>query len=170
MKARTRARLLAETRRAWDRDAQGRAPRPGPPRPGDVFVIDQPGEIAVEWVILDCDGEDGRRVLAAPADGYALAGSSDVAVSDAAPSGALVVRCGHAAGGLDAAVFATAARVGALAPEDLARARRRWAQIRDGSFTPSQRAREVDGDPDYREWLAAVVEPARQDLIERGGG
>lgn len=163
----TRARLLAATRRAWKHDADQRTRRSGPPRPGDVFVIDQPGEIAVEWVILGCDPHDGHRVLAAPADGYAPAGSGDVTVSESAPSGPLVVRCGHAAGGLDAAVFPAAARVGALDPEDVDRARRRWSEIRDGALRPSRRAREVDDDPDYREWLAAVVEPARLDLIGR---
>lgn len=167
MKAETRARLRAATRRAWERaDSRGR--RTGPPKPGDIFVIDQPGDVAVEWVILDRDPRDGHRVLAAPADGFALAGSGDVAVSESAPSGPLVVRCGHAASGLDAAVFAAAARVGALAPEDVARARRRWSEIRDGTLSPSRRAREVDDDPDYREWLAAVVEPARLDLVGRG--
>lgn len=168
MKAEMRARLLAATRRAWERSADPHTDRAGRPQPGDVFVIDQPGELAVEWVILDRDPQDGHRLLAAPADGYSLAGSGDVAVSDSALSGPLVVRCAHAAGGLDAAVFLAGVRVGVLDAEDVARARRRWAEIRDGTLTPSRRAREVDDDPDYREWLAVVVEPARLDLIDRG--
>lgn len=171
MRLDTRARLLAETQRAWRRHADFKArlgdDGPRPPRPGDVFVIDQPGELAVEWVILAQDPRDGCRVLAAPADGNALAGSGDVAVPESAPFGPLTVRCGHAAGWLPAGLFPGDARVGVLDPEDVARAWRRWSELQDGTLAVSRRAREVDDDPDYRDWVELVVEPARRDLVAR---
>ncbi len=162
-----RAQLLRATRQAVRRQADLRAQIGSqverPPAPGDVFGVAQTAGTGVEWVILASDPEDSRRLLAAPADGGTLLGSGDLAMSESAPSGPLTVRCRFGAW-LDAELFDPRSRTAVLSLADLARARDRWHQISDGVFSGSVLGREVDDDPEYRDWLDEVVAPAHRAL------
>ena len=136
-----------------------------PPEPGDLFVLSETAEHSVEWAILDRDPADPRRLLAVPADASSLIGSADVAVPEDLPSAPLSLRCGYSVW-LDAEAFDPEMRTGFLEPETLERARRKRDLVERGVATGSVLEREVDGEAEYREWLA-VLERARAAAPER---
>ena len=159
-----RERLLAETREAWQGSSAARAEvdrqRARPPAPGDLFVLAQSAEGAVEWAILDRDAEG--RLLAVPADANVLVGSADVVcVQDGVP---LVLRCAFAvrlAGGR----FERGRRSGAVAPADVEGALARCSALDRGERVGSVLEHEVDQDPEYHDWVEEVLEPARRDVL-----
>jgi hypothetical protein len=150
-----RERLLASTARAGIPPVRG-----GPPRPGDLFVLNATGDLPVEWAILDHWPEKGQ-LLAVPADQSPLAGSADVEVpAVAAPGGPLSLRCRFGAW-LDAGLFDPGLRSGSLAPETVAEALRRVRRIEDGTLEPAGLAEEVDADSEYQDWIREVPDQAR---------
>ncbi len=133
-----------------------------PPGPGDVYLLSEGMDEAIEWVVLE---QDGERWFAVPADTVPLAGSADVAVPAARPCGPLCLRCGSGLW-LDRPPDA-GERTGTLAPEDLEQARDRRRAVAAGD-TGSVTGREVDGDPEYRQWLE-VVSQVRAAVAARRG-
>ncbi len=158
-----RERLLAETREAWQREAAARAEvdeRRGPPAPGDVFVLAESADSAVEWAVLD-EAPDGR-LLAVPADADVLVGSADaVAVRDGVP---LTLRCAFAVR-LEAVRLERGRRTARLTPAEIARARALCSALEGGEAVGSVPEQEVDQDPEYRDWVEGVLEPARRTLL-----
>jgi len=130
--------------------AEGRAGEP--PRPGDRFVLAETGALPVQWVVLDQDPENAQRLRVVPWDDHPLAGSHDLAVDDV-----VRLRCGLAVW-LDREVLSRGVRAGVVDSEVVERARRLRAAIADGTLRASIRAREVDGDPDYRSWLEMLAQ------------
>ncbi len=130
--------------------AEGRGGEP--PQPGDRFVLDETSALPVQWVVLEEDPENAQRLRVIPWDDHPLAGSHDLAVDDV-----VRLRCGLAAW-LDREVLSRGMRAGVVDPEVLERARRLRAAIVGGTLRASIRAREVDGDPDYRSWLETLAQ------------
>ncbi len=148
-------RQTGEASRAVEADTCRRAGRP--PAAGDLFVLAETAEHSVEWVILDLDPADPRRLLAVPADCNSLAGSADVAVK--AARGRLSLRCAYPAW-IDAEACDPSLRTGCLEPETLERARRKQGRVERGTAAGSVLEREVDAEAEYLEW-ADVLEQAR---------
>ncbi len=148
---------------AVDTDVERR--RGGPPEAGDLFVLSETQEHAVEWAILDRDPEDPSRLLAIPADANSLVGSCDVAVPEDAPRGCLSLRCGHAVW-LDAGALEPGMRTGFLDRQTIARARRKRDGVERGAANGTVLERGVDGEAEYREW-ARTLEAARAAVPER---
>ena len=130
-----------------------------PPEPGDLFVFAETAEHDVEWAILERDPADSRRLLAVPADTCSLAGSADVAVGAGKPRDDLTLRCGHPVW-LDAETLDPGLRTGALEASTVERARQRLALVESGAAIPSVRARDVDDEAEYRNWIE-IIEQAR---------
>jgi hypothetical protein len=130
-------------------------------QPGDLFVLPATSELPVEWAILDRrpGGTAGQR-LAVPADTRPLVGGADVEVEAGAPGGPLVLRCGSGVW-LDASLFRSDLRSGALSPETVAEALQRWRHAEAGAIEASPLAEEAEADPEYRDWIRDVPERAR---------
>ncbi len=128
------------------------------PQPGDLYLLVETAESGIEWAVLELDPE-GSRLLVVPADTNPLAGSADVAVPEAASRGPLTLRCAYgtwlAMGRLESRL-----RAGALDPEHLERALETRRRIASGAPAPAR----MDDDPEYREWLSEILEPARAAL------
>ncbi len=163
-----RERLLAETRKAWQRSSAARVEiderRGQPAAPGDLFVLAESAEGAVEWAVLARDPEGW--LLAVPADANVLVGSADVVcVQDGVP---LTLRCAFAVR-LAAGRFERGRRSGAVAPADVERALTRCSALDRGERVGSVLEHEVDQDPEYLDWVEEVLEPARRTVLGREG-
>ncbi len=133
-----------------------------PPEPGDLYVLAETSEHPVEWVILDRDRADPRRLLTIPADMGSWVGSADVAIEAPRP---LTLRCAYGVW-IDAGAFRSENRTGFLEPESLERARGRLAAVERSEVTGSVLEREVDDEAEYREWRQ-TLEAAREAVPSR---
>ena len=98
------------------------------PEPGDLFVLTETADHAVEWAILDRDAGDPKWLLAVPADAWSIAGSADVRVAEDAPRGPLSLHCAHGVW-IQANAFDAEMRTGFLEPETLQQARRKCLEL-----------------------------------------
>ncbi len=107
--------------------------------------------MAVEWLIVERDSEDVRRLLVITVDDYPQVGSHDL---DLYPGGERLgnARCGLGTW-LDAATFRQELRTGFLQPDAVARILQKRTEIAAPTFAASLLGEEVDGDPGYRRWL-----------------
>ena len=154
----------ASSRFAAVEDAISRRHRQ-PPQRGDLFVLPQTAEWPVEWAILDSDASRPPKMLAILVDIHSQVGSADVAVPAAAPRGAMTLRCLYAVW-CDAEAFAPQGRTGFLDDESVEQALDKWRQVRNGAVTGSVDQREVDGESEYLDWVADVLQPARAAVLE----
>ncbi len=157
--------LLSQTATALRRDVALEAElaeRGGPPQPGDVYLFRATADLGLEWVVV-ATADDGR-LLVVPVDTHGYVGSADLEISGA-ELGPLSLRFGHGLW-LDATTFDPGLRSGALEPGDLARAQARQTELEAGKATASRRSREVDSDPEYRQWQATLA-AARAALAPR---
>lgn len=162
----SKAQLLEETRRQWDRSAPAQ-PDAGFPSPGDVVVSERTANFDVEWAVLAREPERPGQLLAVVADGQPIVGSADIEIPATSPGGPLVLRC-RWGGWIDAEVLAPAARTASLDSNDVARARHRQGEVEREAVSGSILALEVDDDPDYRDWVSEILEPAWQCLAGEG--
>ena len=126
--------------------------RDQPAEPGDLWVFPQTAELPLEWLILERDATDPRRVLVVPADTNPVSGPADVAVPKAAPGGPLLLRCGCGTW-VDSPEGDRARRTGFVEPEVVRQARERYAALK---------AEPGDREPDtinveYEDWMNDVV-------------
>ena len=160
--------LLAETlTQAQDmanREEAGSA-SVGPPSLGDVHVFEHTQDFPVEWVFVARDPATPELLLMIPADGNFLVGSCDLAMPDDSSVGALKLRCRF---GVWVATERLEGRppVGSVGEKVAGRARQKWLDVGQGDTIGSVLEREVDDDPEYREWVEEVLVPARQALVE----
>ncbi len=120
------------------------------PCPGDSFVLrstEHPGE----WLVVERNPDDVRRLLVVPVDDYPLLGSHDLELLPGSERVANA-RCDLATW-FDAATFRHELRTGSLQPEVLVRIGEKRAEIAEPTFTAPLLGEEVDGDPEYRHWL-----------------
>jgi len=129
-------------------------------RSGDLFLHPEACEGGVRWVVL-AGGEDEVWVMAC--DLSPLVGSADVAVPVGEGGGPLTLR-GAFDLRISPRVLAPEWRVGTLARARVERARAVAEGLAAGTHRGSALAREVDEDPEYEDWLAEVVAPAREAL------
>ncbi len=134
------------------------------PEPGEIFVLPETAELPVEWALLEARGE---RFLAVPADVQPLAGSRDLALGADVLSGPLVLRCGHGAE-IAASHLRPELRTGLLDPQSLATARELQANLAAGTAAEDPLGEEVDRDPEYRDWVEEVLDPARAGVVGLG--
>ncbi|MCP4658312.1 MAG: hypothetical protein GY856_23105 [bacterium] len=155
--------LLADSLRALDRYQQKQEVPAGesarPPATGDLYVLEPTRNFNLEWMLVAHDPADPDRFLAVPADGNFLAGSADVELPDDSAAGALSLRCRFATW-IGVALLDPALRVGVAGSGEVERARRKWFEVGDGEVAGPVLAREVDDDPEYRDWVEAVLIPA----------
>ncbi|MCP4664491.1 MAG: hypothetical protein GY856_54600 [bacterium] len=133
-----------------------------PPRPGDVYLLPETAELAIEWAVIAEEPGSGS-LLVVPADTHPLVGSADVGVPDEAKSGPLSLRCGFGVW-LGAEAFDPQRRTGLLEPFYVGRAKRKVNEIEAGTLVGTALEREVDEDPEYEDWTAEVLGPARAAL------
>ncbi len=134
--------------------------RPDPsPCPGDTFVLRETADFPVEWVIVERDLEDVRRLRVVPVDNYPQVGSHDIAVMVDEPGRVANIRCD-----LDtwllASSFRPELRSGMLAPEELGHVRRKRDAIASGIVATSLIEEDVDSDPEYRRWKDGTLQDA----------
>jgi hypothetical protein len=149
------AAVASRTRRGIE-EAAGR-----PPAAGDVFVLEATAGQPVEWLLLGPAGSAGA-FAAVPGDSHPFLGSSDLEVETTA--GPLRLR-GAASTRLGPETLDSGRRVATIAAGDLARVRGRLHELeRAERAEPPDNAllEEVDGSPDYREWLRETILPAVQ--------
>ncbi len=146
-------------------DQRPAAQAPPAVAPGDLFVLRETADYAVEWAIVARDARDPARLRAVPADTHPATGSADVRVPARAAAGPLNLRCAHAVW-LPEDLLDLRLRSGALDPTDRALAERRLAEIESdrGIAGSSPLGVETDRDPEYIEWIAEVVAPAAEAL------
>ncbi|MEP7011581.1 MAG: hypothetical protein ABJC13_14760 [Acidobacteriota bacterium] len=142
-------------------ERRGRAPEPG-----EIFVLSETAELPVEWALLEAGP---NSFLAIPADTQPLAGSRDFALGANVLSGPLVLRCGHAAE-IAASRLRPELRTGLLDPHSLAAARSLQKALAAGTSAADPVGEEVDRDPEYRDWVTEVLDPARAVLRGLGEG
>jgi hypothetical protein len=145
---------------ALERETRARARSTASPegeiRPGDLYVLPETADLPVEWAVLEPHPRHPRRWRAVPADTNPLAGSADVEVPADAAGGPLSLRCRFPVW-LEADVLAPERRTGRLSPEHVQEALHKRQQIERGEISASALAREVDVDPEYRDWVDEVV-------------
>ncbi len=139
-----------------------------PPRPGDTFLFRETSSYGVEWLVVEADLENQRRLLVVPVDDSPLVGSRDVEAADACDS-PLSIRCASGVW-LDAQAFDPELRTGSLQPEVVAEVRQRRNEIKDGTVEGTILEQEVDDDPAYKAWLDEVLGPALATLAKRFEG
>lgn len=120
------------------------------PRPGVLYALAASPEPGVEWLAVLMEDDE---CLLVPADTVGWIGTADVPAVDPA-AGALTLRCGHGVW-LDAGVLREANVRGVLAGQiaESALARRRQLLVRAES---TEAEREIDADPDYRDWCRSL--------------
>jgi hypothetical protein len=148
-----------DLRAALERELNRRRGRA--PEPGEIFVLSETAELPVEWVLLEARP---KAFLAIPADSQPLAGSRDFALGANVLSGPLVLRCGHAVE-IAASRIRPELRTGLLDPHSLAAARSLQAALAAGTAAEDPLGEEVDRDPEYRDWVEEVLDPARAVLV-----
>jgi hypothetical protein len=132
-------------------------------RPGGLYLLPATAELPVEWAVLEA-GPGIARPLLVPADAQPFVGRADLAVPRTEPCAPLALRCGFAVRVPETAYEPqTWKRTGSLTPETLARARQRQREIAAGAG-PQPSRRFADDDPEYRNWVSEVLEPARAAL------
>lgn len=161
--------LVAESVQALERYEQKQEALAGEsarqPAPGDVYVLEPTRDFNLEWVVVANDPADSDRFLAVPADGNFLAGSADLELGDDSAVGALRLRCRFGTW-IDATLLKPELRVGVLGSDEVSRARQKWIDLGDGVLTAPVLMREVDDDPEYKDWVEDVLIPARRALQE----
>ena len=160
--------LLADSLRALERYEQKQellaAESARPPASGDIYVLEPTRDFNLEWMLVAHDPADTDRFLAVPADGNFLTGSADVELPDDSAAGSLRLRCRFATW-IGSTVLDPALRVGVVGRGEVERARRKWFEVGDGEVAGPRLAREVDDDPEYRDWVEDVLIPARRTLL-----
>jgi hypothetical protein len=136
------------------------------PEPGEIFVLLETAELPVEWALLEARAE---AFLAIPADVQPLAGSRDFALGSNVLSGPLTLRCGHSVE-IAASRLRPELRTGLLDPHSLAAARALQAALAAGTAESDPIGEEVDRDPEYRDWMEDVLDPARAVWVGLGEG
>lgn len=131
--------------------------------PGDLFVVRELAEFAVEWAVVAREPRDPALLLVVPADAHPATGSADVRVPARSSGGPLNLRCAFAVR-LPASFFAADLRSGRLAAPDASRAERRVDELERGVLRGEPLGQETDRDPDYQDWIADVVAPAAEAL------
>jgi len=159
-----RERLRLETGAAGvvhaDVEAEIRCRRGEPLKAGDLCVLRQTADWAVEWAILDRDVDQAaEKLLVVPVDTNSLVGSADVAVPAGELRGALTLRCGYGAW-RSAEIFASHRRTGFLTPDWVQRARRLWFAVDAGAHSVSLHQGELDRESEYLDWQREVLGPA----------
>lgn len=163
-------RLREATGQAAARWTVGRAEiehDPGPPRPGDLFVLATSGELLVEWLVVEENPEEARFLLVA-ADDDGEVGSCDVAIGSEGTGGMASVRSAIALW-LDAGALDPRRRTGALSADALDQVRRKRSALADGALTGSPRQCEVDEDPVYQRRMEELGELKAALEVSLGG-
>ena len=147
---------MSEERREAPARAGEIKSRPGPPRPGDLFLFRMPGALEVRWAVILPHPDDPRLLFSVPADGHPLAGTNDVRVPKEVPSGPLALRCGYGLW-IHQDDFDRALRAGALEDLYVQEARAKLAQIAAGQVQGTPLQTETEWNPDYEDWLDEVA-------------
>lgn len=148
-----------------------RAPPDDSLRPGGLYLVPATAELPIEWAVLEA-GPGIARPLLVPADVQPFLARTDVRVPSTEPCGPLALRCGFSVR-LPEAAFepGTWKRTGSLTAKTLGRARQRQRELAAGAGPPPRRG-SADDDPEYRNWVTEVLEPARAALeaLDPGSG
>jgi hypothetical protein len=152
------------------RRGAGRDPGMPPPlQPGDLFVCAETSSFAVEWAVLEGRAGHPTTLFVVPADTNPLAGGDDLAVAAGTSVGPLTLRCAYGAW-IAAEVLDGARRGGTLDPVTLEHARRKTRALKGRPVGAEAPAPAADADPDYEDWLAGNVAPARAALLRMSAG
>jgi hypothetical protein len=134
------------------------------PEGGDLYVLPQTSELAVEWAVLEPKSGRPDLWLAVPADTNPLRGPGDVWIAAAEPAGPLCLRCRFGAW-IPRQVLATGRHTGRLSAPATREALETWRKATEGALRPSALAEEMAYDPEYREWERELLVPARAAVL-----
>lgn len=146
-----RRRLLDATRQAAAAARHARGQATGPPRPGDLYVLDDGGDHGVEWMLTAPHPRQPGRVRLVAADTAPWVGSADLEVPAEEPAAPLVLRCRHRLW-WDGRDLPAERRTGRLGEAVAAAAEARCRALEDvGAAAPTPLERETEDEPDYRD-------------------
>ncbi|MCP4662918.1 MAG: hypothetical protein GY856_46595 [bacterium] len=142
--------------------------RAASPVAGELLLMRETAEHAIEWAVLGSAPDEPQRVLMVPADTVPLVGSADVEVPADDAAGPLSLRCRY---GLwrrlgDSDLGPRQGSV-AVAPEYVAWALEKYRAIAARALVGSASERDVDTDPEYQEWEEVLA--LAQGALERSG-
>lgn len=137
------------------------ARRTGLLMPGDLFSWAGAAQLDIWWAPILPHQDDSDLVYVVPADTCSLDASTDVGIPTSAMSGPLTLRCGHGLW-MDRLEIPTPRRVGILEEKHLRRARRVLSELAAGDLVGSPLQRDLEFDPEYQEWMAAVAAAAEE--------
>lgn len=140
---------------------------PEKPKAGDLYVSDASADFPVQWLVLGADPARPGRFLVVAADTAPFTAAGDIAVPADVGFGPLTVRPRFTAS-VEARELASDHRVGVLPERFALQVRDRAADLASGSLQPTVLEEETDADPEYRDWVAEVLEPACAALAAGG--
>lgn len=129
------------------------------PEPGDLYVSEQSADFPVEWMVVGADPRRPGRLLVVAADSAPFAANADVAVPAEVPHGPLTLRPRFTVS-VEAQDLAPDHRVGTLPERFVSRVRESSAALASGARRATVLEEETDADPEYRDWVEEVLEPA----------
>lgn len=129
------------------------------PQAGDLYVSDESADYAVQWLVLGAEPQHPGRLQVVVADSAPFAGSADVVVPRGLAPGALTLRSRFVAS-IEPRALAPGNRVGQLPEELVSQVRERAASLASGSYRPTVLEQETEADPEFRDWVEEVLEPA----------
>ncbi len=151
--------LIAAAAENLDRVEQSKEPA-GPAIPGHLFVFSGTGSAAVQWLVVRAHADIPGLLFLAPADGFPLVGTADVALGHVVQGlSAVRGKCGL---WLPSAQLEPQYRVGALPRETVDFVRDQLEALsRDETMAePARRHTEVD--PEYVHWIGLVKRARRR--------
>lgn len=133
----------------------------GGPRVGDVFALPESADAGVEWVLVRSAPGRSARFLAVAADPWRMRGSADVAVPGATGEAPLTLR-GRCVAWLDAEQLARGSRSRRVGEETIEAMLEKRTALETDRPLGTVLEREVDADPEYRDWLEEICALATQ--------
>ena len=136
-----------------------------PPSPREVPAAGSSDRsIEFQWGLIA--EEDGRGILAVPADGMSWVGSGDLAIREAESGTKLVLRCRESVR-LSKGTAASGSLTGRIGASDLQRATDLCGALERAEVEADPYESEIERDLEYEEWLDGWVRPARVALEAR---
>jgi hypothetical protein len=127
------------------------------PEVGDIFILDDPANINLQWVVLESHQKDEQFLLTVAADTNPMVGSSDIGISDKVLCGPLTLRC-HQAIWINKNDLNQMKnlRIGVLENWHRQRGIDKVQQIANKQLRSTILQQNIDKEPAYEDWIIQV--------------